>query len=528
MKRPGFLPTFFVALGIVFTIAVILRIRSYRTADENDTTTTRATTTLTEAVMPVPAMNETTTLVNDPLAMTEGSAPAADFDPPPLLDDPAPFLVSQPSATAPAAIGSVVLMPQPRPSARPVSAPSSPRTATKAKSTPPPRDSRSAASQQAQQQQPSRSNADPSSEPGGEPVKEDDPTSDSEAPRLATISFNPPQVADGEETMLIVDAIDDLSGIRSVSGTILAPSGAVQGFAAQREGATNRYIARVLVPKDAAEGLWSVNYLNLMDNASNAAALTSARGTLPPSASFRVLSSRPDSEGPSLQAVWIDRRAMKGGEKNLVFVRATDDNSGVHLVSGIFHSPSRQARVGFVCRGGGSDAMWTCELSAPPCADCGEWRLEQLQMQDKANNMTTLRAAQSEMVAAVSVDISSELCDATPPTVQTILLDTPMVSNAEQSAIGVTVTLGDDACGVLSVSGQASGPPPTTGAPPRLYFSFTPAGDPSTWTGKLVVPKLASKGMWRISFLQVLDRGQNLKTYTQNDPILAGATFVVE
>ena len=341
-----------------------------------------------------------------------------------------------------------------------------------------------------------------------------------------SIEFVPPQIADGEQTLLVVHAADDLSGLRSVSGTIIAPSGAVQGFAAQRDGEGGRYVARVIVPRDAAEGVWSVNYLNLTDNASNAAALTAARGGLPPGASFRVVSSRPDSEGPTLQAVWLDRRAMRGGEKNLVYVRAHDDKTGVNLVSGIFQSPSRAARVGFVCRGGG-ETLWTCELTAPACADCGEWQLEQLQMQDKANNMTTLRASTSEMIAAVRVDVLSDFCDSTPPAMQSIVLDPTAVSNADQSTIVVTVRLSDDACGVLSVSGQATGPQ-TSGIPPRLYFSFTPGGDPHTWVGRLMVPRLASKGLWRISFVQVLDRGQNLKTYTQNDPLLAPATFQVE
>jgi len=44
----------------------------------------------------------------------------------------------------------------------------------------------------------------------------------------------------------------------------------------------------------------------------------------------------------------------------------------------------------------------------------------------------------------------------------------------------------------------------------------------------LIVPRLAAKGVWRVSFIQVLDRGQNLKAYTGGDPLLAGVTFVVD
>ncbi|HUP48956.1 MAG TPA: hypothetical protein VNA04_09240 [Thermoanaerobaculia bacterium] len=506
MKRLGFLPLFFLILGVAFAVAVFLRVRSYQVADEIALRPGRP---------PSAAAERGAGREESPVPPPAARAVAPDHDPVPLLDRPPRFVVAQPSASAATAIPA----PQPR-----TAQATPPRTATVAAATPPERPRGEA---------PPRTSARQVSEPSGERPSsreqsppEPDPTSDSTPPRLIAMEFVPPQVADGEETLLVIQAADDLSGIRTVSGTILAPSGAVQGFAAQRDGDAGRYVARVMVPKDAAEGLWSVNYLNLTDNASNTAAITAARGELPPGASFRVVSSRPDSEGPTLHAIWLDRRSMRGGEKNLIFVRAHDDKTGVNLVSGIFQSPSRAARVGFVCRAGG-DALWTCELTAPTCADCGEWQLEQLQLQDKANNMTTLRASSSEMLAAVRVDILSDFCDATPPQMQSIVLDRRAVSNAGQSAIEVTVRLTDDACGVLSVSAQATGPQ-SSGIPPRLYFSFTRGGDPHLWVGRLVVPRLAAKGVWRISFLQVLDRGQNLKTYTQNDPLLASATFVVE
>lgn len=511
-KRPDFLTVFFIALGVVFVAAVAVRIRSYQIEDELMLGSDRRAA---SAPSDPDAIDARRPSAAEPMPSGATPTPATRTAPTeygeiPLLEPSARIPFAQPNATSPPQIGLALATPGPPRVAVPVTA--------KVAAVPP----RSAHVKPPQQSPQSSSNKPPA--PADEPK---DATSDSTPPQLASLNFVPPQVADGEETLLLVEASDDLSGVRSVSGTITAPSGAVQGFACQREGDTNRYIARVMVPKDAAEGVWSVSYLNLMDHASNAAALTVARGALPATASFRVVSSRPDSQGPSLEAVWLDRRSMRGGEKNLVFVRASDDRAGVNLVSGIFQSPSRVARVGFVCRTTG-EGLWTCELHAPACADCGEWQLEQVQMQDKANNMTTLRAGQSPVVAAVRLDIASEACDSTPPALQSIALDRQVVSNIEQSAINITVSLTDDACGVLSVSGQATGPQGTTGTPPRLYFSFSPSSDPATWTAKLLVPRLAAKGAWRVSFLQVLDRGQNLKTYTANDPLLGGTSFVVE
>lgn len=350
-----------------------------------------------------------------------------------------------------------------------------------------------------------------------------DRSSDTQPPQLLSIFFNPPQVRDGEETVLTVQAVDDLSGIRSISGTIAAPSGAVQGFALQREQESDRYLSHITVPKDAAEGLWHVNYLSLIDNASNATTISGAMGALPPTASFRVVSSRPDSTGPTLKAVWVDRPAMKAGEKNRVFVDADDDKSGVNLVSGVFISPAKHARIGFVCRVG--SGPWECELTTPVCIDCGEWTLEQLQLQDKANNMTTIRA-DNPLIANVRVNISSDRCDAVPPVLQALLLDRSAVSNADDSIVNATATAIDDACGIMSMSGQISGPSGPAGAP-RLYFSFT-AAESGRWIARISVPKLAAKGLWRVTWVQVLDQGHNLKTYSQGDAALANAVFSVQ
>ncbi len=349
----------------------------------------------------------------------------------------------------------------------------------------------------------------------------DDPSSDTVAPRLIGLEFAPPEVRDGEQTLLTVEAIDALSGVRSISGTIIAPTGASQGFACQRQGDTNRYVARVGIPKDAAAGVWQIHHLSLLDNASNIGTFT--RGMLPATASLRVISSRPDQTGPSLKAAWLDKRAVRGGEKALLYVQADDDLSGMHLISGVFQSPSRVARVGFVCRGGNQDT-WECEVTAPGCADCGEWRLDHIRLEDKAHNTTTVRG-DNPLVASIRIDVSSQACDATPPELRAIALDISTISNAQAGTITISATLSDDACGVLSVSGQALGPS-AAGAP--LHFFLSAAGDPQIWVGKLTIPAMLAKGQWRIARLQVLDKGQNLKAYTSADPVMAGAVFRVE
>jgi hypothetical protein len=550
--RLGFLPIFFICLGTAFAAAVFVRIRNYSVEDARAGGGTSRT---------ASAAGDAT---SSHAAGSNGTV--AELDPSALGTLPPPELESTPEAMVAARAlreqrYQQLLNASAQPPAKPGSGGAAFRTGREGSVSGTPEDENLPTQKSASKESPvtrllrpitnmlSGSSASSSSstsqskttttdasrdEPKPktkDPQKEKDPSSDTTPPQVLGIQFTPPEVRDGGETLLAVMAQDDLSGVRTISGSIVSPSGGLQGFALQREGDTQRYVSRVLIPKDSPEGIWRINYLNLADNASNTLALTYHGGGAPvlANAMFRVVSSQPDATGPTLRQVWLDKPAMRAGEKNTVFVTAQDDKSGVNMVSGVFQSPSHFARIGFGCRlttGDGLSGTWQCEVSTPGCVDCGDWQLEQIQMQDKANNMTTVRV-DNPVVSGVRLSIGGDSCDAQPPALQTAVLDRDNVSNAEVSTITMTVTVADDACGVASVSGQAAGPPTEGGQPPRIYFSFSPASDPTTWVAKITVPKLAAKGQWNVAWMQILDKGNNLKTYSHADQQLAGAVFTV-
>lgn len=520
MKR-GFLPAFFTALVIVFGIAVWLRLSVYN--DDSEL-----------AVVPVPAgsaQESAASRADRPSSMATATIEEVrDSSSPGAMSAPSSASARQqryeellraggpPTPPAPPVAEKETLMDRVvNPIASALGIPRSKPQATVA-----------AAPPQVRSQPQQSAGTDPGSgteKPREEkPREEPDPETDTTPPQLMAVMFTPAQVQDDAETVFAAVVTDNLSGVRSVSGVISSPSGALQGFACQREGQTERFVARVKVPREAAEGIWIVKYLTLTDNANNSINLNQAAGVLPPSASFRVVSSAPDSTAPTLKSVYLERRAMSAGERNTVFVQAEDDKSGVSLVSGVFVSPSKQARIGFGCRPGTGGA-WECTVSPPACLDCGAWQLEQIQVQDKANNMASFRG-DNQLVSQVALDISGEMCDAGPPTIRALSVDPPVVSNTEGGTINITAIVADDSCGVASLSGQAI--PAETQGGQRIYFSFDPSQDGTNFYGRIAVPRHAAKGVWTIGWIQALDKGHNLKAYSASDPVLARVTFRVE
>ena len=351
-----------------------------------------------------------------------------------------------------------------------------------------------------------------------------DPNSDTVPPQLLSIAFDPPTVQDGGDTTLAITATDDLSGIRGISGTLTSPNGkAVQGFAQQRDGETNRYLSRIHIPEKAEEGTWKVSFLTMSDMATNSVTLSYSQGSLPPTATLKVISSQSDATPPALRNVWLDRRAMRAGEHNTLYVDAQDEKSGVHLVAAVFLSPSKLARIGVGCQKGSND-IWTCDIFPPQCLDCGDWTLEQVQMQDNANNFSTARGDNTPAVAGILLNIAGDSCDNTPPVLQGVSLSkNQIIVGRDELVVEVTAIVSDDSCGVGGVSAQVVGPGSSSSG---QFFSFQQR-EGNTYVGTIRLQPNWARGVWRIASLTVSDKGQNLKIYYGNDPLLARAQFTV-
>jgi hypothetical protein len=361
-----------------------------------------------------------------------------------------------------------------------------------------------------------------------DPKSPKDLNSDTAPPTLVSVQFVPPAVQDKEESTVVMIVTDDLSGVRNISASISSPSGrALRAFPFQK-GEGDQWIGKVQLPEKAEEGVWKMTFLTMSDNANNTATLTWGAG-IPPTAVLRVTSAGSDSTPPTVRSVYLDKAAITEGEHDTVFVEAVDDSSGVAMVSGVFISPSKTARIGFGCRAPEAGNNWECDVVLPKCVDCGVWQLEQLQLQDKANNQAVIRNS-DPLIAKVAFATSGASCDSTPPSVQNVVVQPQAVSNLAASIVVITATITDDLCGVQpNASAQIVGPPIAGQQPQGIFFPMTVLpNSPNTYQGRVVIPKASAKGTWHLNWLQVSDKASNLKTYSASDPLLANVRFEVQ
>lgn len=530
-NRIPFLPLFLAVLTVAFVVAVTLRARSYAKAGAQAEVVTYTENAAdaplppgmyrdaTGALIPLPGSESGATIIPAGMPPVSNAASAVKSSGPTraerlreLLSEPIAALKAPAPTPKPAPVQITQMQQQIKPTPPPATRPPAPRFGVggAASATPP------------SMPQPGSSRSPGDDSPKG--PKNNDPNSDTQPPQLISAVFDPPQVHDGEDGIIMVLATDDISGVRGISGTVVSPSGkALQGFSCQPDGTMpGRFVGHVNIPKDAEEGTWRVNFMSLSDNASNTVTLHLSTGGVPATAVLRVISSNPDKDPPTLTRVWLDRSQIKPGDRNVVYIEARDDRSGVKYASGVFLSPAKSARISFGCqKTGDSDTSWTCTMSTPAVVDCGNWQLEQVQLQDGANNMATVRL-DNPMVGQVKLNILGDSCDSTPPVLQMLTVDPRVVSNQQARTVTMTATVTDDISGVYGVMAQAVGPGQGSGS----WIQFKLTGD-NIWTGQFDVPLNAGKGTWHISFVQVIDKGNNLKLYTQSDGPLTNATFEV-
>ncbi len=367
--------------------------------------------------------------------------------------------------------------------------------------------------------------------PSPTPPVEIEPDSDRKPPVLGGIRFEPPDVEGGNATTLVIQASDDLSGVKSVRGEIRSPNRlAALPFGSQVGGDVNVFSFPITVPREAESGVWYVSWLSVTDGADNALLIqASSPETSPPGATFSVHSPESDSTAPEVLGIRFDKTTVDGGEKNVIEVEARDDDSGVVSILGACQSPSKSALIWFYCSLNKESGFWQGDVLVPKNADCGDWSIQQLVAKDKAGN-TTLLSGTSPLLAGIGFQVSFRAdCDSTPPSLDSFDLFPRVVSSDTATEILVTAKVYDAGSGAVAMTGWFEGPVAMGGQTPRNSFTCSPDPyDPSTWTCKIAVPRFAAKGTWKVGGIRLQDKAFNSREYTSADPVLSGRVFEVQ
>jgi hypothetical protein len=348
--------------------------------------------------------------------------------------------------------------------------------------------------------------------------------SDAAPPEVTAIWFDPQEVPPGTNISIYVQAIDNLSGVSSISGTAKSPSGtAVLSFGCERSDSEDSFVGTLAIPDRAEMGRWYLTFLQIADKVSNSKTYP-PNSALLTNAYFEVVGSDSDNVPPEVTAVYLNPlEEVDGGGSVQVTVEAEDDKSGVVRISGVFMSPSKHARLSFSCRNEGEPNLFYGYLTIPEDAESGQWTLESLQAQDEARNTKTFnRADYPNLFRHASVYVHTSSSDSQPPTLDNLMTYPATVAYEETAQIIVYAS--DDISGISSISGGLRSP----SGKARLHFSCIYDQDNDEYQAEVVIPNNAEIGLWRVDYIRMIDKARNEIDYVyQKNAVVRQAVFEI-
>ena len=236
---------------------------------------------------------------------------------------------------------------------------------------------------------------------------------------------------------------------------------------------------------------------------------TPRRGMMPAKPEPEIEENKPDysdASPPSVTAIRFDPQTVRQGESLSVFVRVTDNLSGVSSVSGVVRSPSQAAALPF--RGQASEDVGTFvgTLTIPDRGDIGRWHFSTLRASDGAHNQQTY-SEKSSLLRGAYFEVVGSTADTIPPNVTGVYLDPFEAYDGDR--IKITVEVVDDESPIVLVYGVLESPSKHA----KLPFSCRKEDGGNLFDGYVTIPADSESGEWTVGYLQVKDASQNTETF---------------
>ena len=355
----------------------------------------------------------------------------------------------------------------------------------------------------------------------GEPQPE---YSDSEPPELISIRFVPGEILPGKEAEVVVQAVDNLSGVKSIFGVMKSPSeNAMVSFSCPLLNSDGTFTGVVKIPDHAEAGKWFLRSMRVTDKVFNTQNYSKNHAVLS-NIYITVNASDSDIAAPELISIFIDPPQAYGKDQVTIMVDAVDNKSGVYRVYGLLASPSNNAKLSFACQYSKELNIFEGNVTIPANAESGDWQVEYMRLEDKAKNAKTYYKRKStDIFQTAKVNVLTEGSDSEPPVLEDIYITPTTVVYEEIVKIHVRVT--DDISGVASVNGRIHKSPSGQAYIP-FYCKYDAEED--EFIAEIIIQRNTEVGLWEIDNLVISDKARNQSRLVRiQDPILQQANFEV-
>jgi hypothetical protein len=260
---------------------------------------------------------------------------------------------------------------------------------------------------------------------------------DNKAPTVSGIHFMKESVEAGQENTILIEADDDLSGIKILYVGLRNQFGQTLSVDSSYQNEDGSWTGSFAVPSYMKNSTFKVLNVTTQDNAGNSDQLfyeeeyPSAFGT------FTVVNNNEDVNAPAIQSVTFERDIVMAEETNVVRAVATDDNSGIESIEIFMESPTGKGKTSSTLYPD-EEGNFMGEIYIPPFTEPGEWRVSQIILKDFAGNvLDAAYTAENYPDSFETFMVETAVFDKTPATINKVIFQTPEIKGNEEALLTV-------------------------------------------------------------------------------------------
>lgn len=357
---------------------------------------------------------------------------------------------------------------------------------------------------------------------------------DTISPVFKSLSIDKKSGTVGDTINFTVDAMDDKSGIKSISITYRTPVTKKSAFI-YLESSDGKYKGTKKISDTDESGIWKIDEVVLCDNSNNFTQVWNSAannyGQNKPNnystdlsmGNFEVKGTQPDTVAPVFKSFSIDKQSGIVGDIINFTVEAIDDKSGIKSITITYKSPvTKKTEFIYLASSGGK---YIGIRKIKETDEFGIWKIENVILYDNAGNMIQVwNSAANDFgqnradLSAGDFQVKDSHGDTTSPIFKSLSIDKQSATIGD--TINFTVEAMDDMSGIESI--YITYRSPVTKTAERVFL--TSSGE--KYTGKRKISEDDESGIWKIEEVVLCDNASNITqvwnsyayNYGQNRP----------
>ncbi|MED1863937.1 Ig-like domain-containing protein [Fictibacillus nanhaiensis] len=333
---------------------------------------------------------------------------------------------------------------------------------------------------------------------------------DSVPPEIESIEVMSQDLSVGETVKIKAHLKDNQSGVQYINlGYQPQSKNKLQGIYLVYNEVEKVWEGEYTVKPDDENGVWSITWIDLSDNAGNRVLINGYNGTTLPDknlTNFIVENENGDSFPPEITSIEVSPKTAKPGEKVTVKAKINDNQSGVKYINLGYQPQSKNKLQGIELFYNNVEQVWEGEYTVKPDDENGVWSITWIDLSDNAGNRVLINGYNGTTLPDKNLTnfiVENENGDSLPPEITSMEVSPKTAKPGEK--VTVKAKINDNQSGIqyINLGYQPQSKNKLQGI--QLFYNDVE----QVWEGNYTIKSVDEDGVWSITWIDLSDNAGN-------------------